>query len=112
MHLRALVRAVLAPHDRIHRELAGRRAAAEDLPDPGVLVVLEAELCVRLLDVRRRLGVLHGVHGHARVLTRCVTRAGRFTSRKVAAEALGRAPSDVSEGEAVMRWPPSTSGRT
>src|SRR6266571_1527594 len=74
MHLRALVRAVLAPHDRIHRELAGRRAAAEDLPDPGVLVVLEAELCVRLLDVRRRLGVLHGVHGQARVLTRALAR--------------------------------------
>jgi hypothetical protein len=48
VHLARLVGAVLAPHDRVHRELGGGRTAAEDLPDPVVLVVLEAQLGVRL----------------------------------------------------------------
>ena len=44
VHLAALVRAVLAPHDRVHRQLGLRRPAAEHLADAGVLVVLEPEL--------------------------------------------------------------------
>ena len=42
VHLARLVRAVLAPHHAVHRELGRRRAAAEDLVDPAVLVVLAA----------------------------------------------------------------------
>ena len=44
MHLRRLVRAVLAPHHRVHRQLGVGGTAAEDLADPFVLVVLQAEL--------------------------------------------------------------------
>ena len=52
MHLGGLVRAVLGPHDRVHRELGGRGAAPEDVTDPLVLVGLEPELGERLLLVR------------------------------------------------------------
>ncbi len=55
VHLARLVRAVLAPHDRVHRQLGLGRPAAEDLADPLVLVVLQAQLAVRLLLVRRPL---------------------------------------------------------
>ena len=48
VHLGRLVRAVLRPHHRVHRQLGVGRPAAEDLPDPGVLVVLQAEFPVRL----------------------------------------------------------------
>ena len=48
-HLGALVRAVLAPHHRVHGEFAARRAATEEVPDALVLVALEAERGVRLL---------------------------------------------------------------
>ena len=37
--------------DRVHRELGARRAAAEDLADPLVLVLLQAELDPGLLVV-------------------------------------------------------------
>ncbi len=56
VHLRRLVGAVLAPHHRVHRQLAARRAAAEDLADLGVLVRLEAEVRPRLLVVGGRRG--------------------------------------------------------
>ena len=61
MHLRRLVGAVLAPHHRVHGQLGVGRAAAEDLADSRVLVVLEAQLTVRLRQVRRRRGVLDGI---------------------------------------------------
>ncbi len=64
VHLGALVRAVLRPHDRVHRELGAGRAAAEDLADPGVLVLLEAEFAPGLPGVRGLLGVLDGVEAH------------------------------------------------
>ncbi len=63
--LAALVRAVLGPHDRVHGELGARGAAAEDLPDPGVLVLLEAEFLPGLGGVRGFGGVLDGVEAHA-----------------------------------------------
>ena len=58
VHLARLVRAVLGPHDAVHRELAARGAAAEDLADLGVLGGLESELGERLLaiGVRDRVG--------------------------------------------------------
>ena len=59
--LRRLVRAVLRPHDGVHRELTRRGAAAEDLPDLVVLVGLEPERRVRLLFLGGRGGVLDGV---------------------------------------------------
>ena len=43
MHLRGLVGAVLAPHHRVHRQFGVGGPAAEDVADPLVLVVLEAE---------------------------------------------------------------------
>ncbi len=66
VHLGALVGAVLAPHDRVHRQLGLRRPAAEHLADRGVLVVLQPELGVRLLEVGVLRGELDGVdRGHA-----------------------------------------------
>ena len=59
--LRRLVGAVLAPHDRVHRELGARGAAAEDVADALVLVGLEAERGVRLLLLGRGRGDLDGV---------------------------------------------------
>jgi hypothetical protein len=63
VHLGGLVGAVLAPHHRIHRELAAGRAAPEDLADPGVLVGLQPELGPGLvaIGVRGRDG--DGVEG-------------------------------------------------
>ncbi len=61
VHLARLVRAVLAPHDRVHRQLAAGRAASEVLADLLVLVGLEAEVGVRLLDLGIGLGILDGV---------------------------------------------------
>ena len=52
VHLARLVRAVLAPHDRVHRQLARRRPPPEDLPDPLVLVLAQPQLGVRLRRVR------------------------------------------------------------
>ena len=52
VHLGGLVGAVLAPHHRVHRQLARGRAAAEDLADPGVLVGLQAEVGPGLLAAR------------------------------------------------------------
>ena len=61
VHLRGLVGAVLAPHDRVHRELGVGGAAAEDLPDARVLVVLQAQLTVGLRMLGGGGGVLDGV---------------------------------------------------
>jgi hypothetical protein len=63
--LAALVRAVLAPHHRVHRELAARRTAAEDLADPVVLVGLQAQFGIRLLGLGSGGRVLDGVDAHA-----------------------------------------------
>ena len=71
VHLGALVGAVLAPHDRVHRELGGGRAAAEERDDPGVLVVLEPELGVGHRVVRRGLRALDRVEHQA--LTRALS---------------------------------------
>ena len=59
--LRRLVRAMLRPHDGVHRELARRRAAPEDRLDLLVLVGLEAQRRVRLLLVGRLEGVFDSV---------------------------------------------------
>ena len=48
MHLRGLVGAVFAPHDRVDRQFGGRGTAAQDLADPLVLVLGHAQLGVRL----------------------------------------------------------------
>ena len=61
VHLRRLVGAVLAPHDRVHRELAARRAPAEQSLDRLVLVELEAERRVRLHLLGGRGGVVDRV---------------------------------------------------
>ena len=61
VHLGRLVGAVLAPHHRVHRQLGVGRAAAQDLADALVLVVLEAEFAERLRLVGGGCGVLDGV---------------------------------------------------
>jgi hypothetical protein len=61
MHLRRLVRAVLAPHHRVHRQLGVGGTAAQDLADPLVFVVLEAEFVKRLGLVGGGRGVFDGV---------------------------------------------------
>ena len=48
MHLGRLVRAVLGPHDAVDGQLGAGGTAAEDLADPVVLVLLHAQLGVRL----------------------------------------------------------------
>jgi hypothetical protein len=50
VHLRRLVRAVLAPHHRIHRQLGGGGPAPENLEDPRVLIVGQTQFPVRLLN--------------------------------------------------------------
>ena len=61
VHLRGLVGAVLAPHHRVHRQLGVGGPTAEDLADPLVLVVLEAEFAERLRLVGGGGGVVDGV---------------------------------------------------
>ena len=63
VHLRRLVRAVLTPHDRVHRELGGGRTTSEDLANALVLIGLEAELGEGLRGLGIRLGSGDGV-GH------------------------------------------------
>src|SRR5690606_32210260 len=65
VHLGRLVGAVLAPHHRVDRQLRAGRPPAEDLADPLVLVVLHAELGVRLRLVRGLRRTLDRVEGHA-----------------------------------------------
>ena len=59
--LARLVRAVLRPHDGVHRQLAAGGATAEDLADLRVLVGLETERRVRLLLLGGGGGVVDGV---------------------------------------------------
>ncbi len=59
--LGGLVRAVLGPHDGVHGQLRARGAAAEDLHDPLVLVLLQAEFGPGQLDVGGRGRVLDRV---------------------------------------------------
>ncbi len=49
--LGGLVRAVLAPHHRVHRQFGVRGTAAQDLLDACVFVVLETELLERLSGI-------------------------------------------------------------
>ena len=58
--LGGLVGAVLRPHHRVHGQLGVGGAAAQDLADARVLVVLEAELGERLGLVGRAGGMLDG----------------------------------------------------
>ena len=77
VHLGRLVGAVLAPHDRVHRELAGGGAAAEDLLDPGVLVGLQPQLGPRLLALGVLLGQADGVQHEERLSAIAAGRARR-----------------------------------
>jgi hypothetical protein len=61
VHLRRLVGAVLAPHDRVHRQLRRRRSTAQDLADVRVLVGLQAEGGPGLVAVGAGAGRLDGV---------------------------------------------------
>ena len=61
VHLGRLIRAVLGPHDGVHREFCSRGAPAEQADDALVLIRFEAKLRVRHLVVRRRGGALNGV---------------------------------------------------
>lgn len=63
--LAALVGAVLGPHHGVHGELGAGGTAAQDLADPGVLVLLEAELLPGLSGVRGFGRVLDRVQAHA-----------------------------------------------
>ena len=78
---------------RVHGELGRRRAAAEDLADPVVLVVLQAELGVRL---RRRRGVagarVDGVEGDGGL------RRSRRRRCRRPADAPRRPPGDLRVG--------------
>lgn len=47
---------MLGPHHRIHGQFGGGRPAAQDLTDPLILVVLEAQLT-------KRLGLVGGIGG-------------------------------------------------
>ena len=61
VHLRGFVGAVLRPHHRVHRQFGAGGAAAEDLPDACVLVILHTERRVRLLQVGGFQCMSHGV---------------------------------------------------
>ena len=63
VHLRRFVRAVLAPHHRVHRQLGVGWPAAQDLADPLIFVVFEAQLTKRLRLVGGGRGVLDAVDG-------------------------------------------------
>src|SRR5205807_3312048 len=69
VHLGRLVGAVFAPHHRVHGQFGIGGTPAEDVPDPGVLVVAQAEFAVGLRVIRCRQRVLDGVDrvraGHA-----------------------------------------------
>ena len=63
VHLRGLVGAVLAPHHRVHGQFGVGGAAAEDLADALILVILEAEFPERLGMLGGGGGLLDGVDG-------------------------------------------------
>ena len=66
VRLGRLIGAVLGPHDGVHGQLRIGGAAAQDIVDALVLVVLQAELRVGLLLVRGGLRLFYGVimNGH------------------------------------------------
>lgn len=64
VHLAALVRAVLGPHDGVHGELGAGRTAAQDLAYARVLVFLQAQFGPGQLDLGGLGGVLDGVQSH------------------------------------------------
>lgn len=61
VHLGRLVRAVLAPHHRVHRQFGVGGATPQDLANALVFVVFEAQLAERLRLVGGGGGVLDGV---------------------------------------------------
>ena len=80
VHLARLVRAVLAPHDGVHRQLAAGRTTVQDVPNPLVLIGFQSQRRPRLLDVgtlgRRLDGVGHvGNHRSRRQPAPARTRA-------------------------------------
>ena len=94
VHLGGLVGAVLAPHHRIHRQLGVGGPAAENLANPLVLVVLEAEFAERLGMLGSGGGAVDGVdlmgqpgrHAISLVTARCAVptgATGRFATRRV-----------------------------
>src|SRR3954453_930911 len=100
MHLARLVGAVLAPHHRIHRELCVSRAAAEDVLDPRVLVLLETELGVGLVDVRGGNRPLDGLVRRRRRVAHAATRL-LSTDTNIARPS---APGPVSASTACSGW--------
>ena len=66
VRLGRLIGAVLGPHDGVHGQLRIGGAAAQDVMDALVLVVLQAEFRVGLLLVRGGLRLFYGVimNGH------------------------------------------------
>ncbi|CDZ90877.1 hypothetical protein RHRU231_760036 [Rhodococcus ruber] len=62
VHLGGLVGAVLGPHHRVHGQLGIRGTTAQDLPDAGVLVVLQSQLTEGLGDFGGFGGVGDGIH--------------------------------------------------
>src|SRR5215831_5532438 len=52
---------MLTPHDRVHGQLGAGRPAAQNVPDPRIFVVFEAELGVGLFLLTRLLRRLDGV---------------------------------------------------
>ena len=65
VHLGRLVRAVLAPHHRIHCEFRGRGTTTENLANALVLIGLQSKLCERLQCLGVRLGGGDGVSHQA-----------------------------------------------
>ena len=65
MHLARLVRAVLAPHHRVHRELTAGRTTLQDVANPLVLIGFQAQLGIRLLAVGSLLSLRNSVDAHA-----------------------------------------------
>ena len=96
VHLGRLVGAVLAPHHRVDGQLGAGRAAAEDLADPGVLVLLHAQLGEGLRLVRRVGRVLDGVDTHA----------GTPAREREEAEAVGARPGQRLDGVLGVRHQP------
>ena len=66
VRLGGLIRTVLRPHHRVHGQLGVGGAAAQDLADVRVLVILQAQLAVGLLQLGLRGRLLDGVvvYGH------------------------------------------------
>ena len=66
VRLGRLIGAVLGPHNGVHGQLRIGRAAAQDIVDALVLVILQAELRVGLLFIRGGLCLFYGVimNGH------------------------------------------------